>query len=141
MKSQLSQKGFTLVEMLIVIAIIAILASVSLVSVGGVRKSARDTKRVSDISKIQQQLEVFYSINGAYPATAAFATFTTDANFNDPLNVAYSYGAYSNNQKYVLGAIMEGGTAAMNEASELDDDPSSTGITCADESFGYCIGN
>lgn len=135
-------KGFTLVEMLIVIAIIAILASVALVSVGGVRQSARDTKRVSDISKMQQNLEVFYSRTGMYPTVAEFnAPFTTEANFKDPLGVSYSYGVYANNQKYVLGAVMEGGTSAMNEANELDDDPSGAGAVCADIDKGYCVGN
>lgn len=143
MKSLHFKKGFTLVEMLIVIAIIAILASVALVSVAGVRKSARDTKRVSDISKLQQQLEVYYSQNGAYPADlTVFKNFAqAEANFNDPLNVPYSYGAYANNQKYVLGATMEGGTSAMNEPNELEVDPSSTGIDCDDDNLGYCVGN
>lgn len=151
MKSSYSQKGFTLVEMLIVIAIIAVLASVALVSVSGVRKSARDTKRVSDISKLQQQLEVYYSQNGSYPATlAAFKTFAeAESNFVDPLNVAYEYAPYSgNNQKYLLRATMEGGTSAAGEPNEIDADNYPTGgpsgiiaaATC-DDPAGYCVGN
>lgn len=146
MKTAQHNKGFTLVEMLIVIAIIAILASVALVSVGGVRKSARDTKRVSDISKLQQQLEVFYSNTGAYPTAGQFtAPFTTEANFKDPLGINYAYVSYANDQKYVLGAVMEGGTSAEDEPNEIDSanyPPAAPafGISC-DDPLGYCVGN
>lgn len=146
-----SSKGFTLVEMLIVIAIIAVLASVALVSVSGVRKSARDTKRVSDISKLQQQLEVYYSQNGSYPADfTAFESFAgSEANFADPLSVAYQYAPYAgNNQKYLLRATMEGGTSATAEPNEIDSGNYPVGgpanaiaaATC-DDPVGYCVGN
>lgn len=144
------RKGFTLVEMLIVIAIIAILASVALVSVGGVRQSARDTKRVSDMSKLQQQLEVYYSQNGSYPADrTAFETFAgSESNFVDPLNVNYQYASYDNDQKYILRATMEGGTSAAGEPNEIDaanypaTGPSGviSAASCNDPD-GYCIGN
>ncbi|AKM78199.1 MAG: fimbrial protein pilin [Candidatus Wolfebacteria bacterium GW2011_GWE1_48_7] len=146
MKTLHYKKGFTLVEMLIVIAIIAILASVALVSVGGVRQSARDTKRVSDISKLQQQLEVYYSQNGAYPADlATFSAFAgSEANFTDPLNDPYAYAAYDNDQKYLLGINMEGGTSAENEPNEVDALPTGLAafsISCTEANLGYCVGN
>lgn len=140
MNSSFHRKGFTLVEMLIVIAIIAVLASVALVSVSGVRKAARDTKRVSDISKMQQQLEVYYSKNGKYPAVADWTSDNfPEAAFTDPLGVAYGYQPSANDQKYVLRATMEGGTAAMNDANELDVPAAS----CDDDAptLGYCVGN
>jgi len=47
-----SIRGFTLVEILVVIAIIGILSSVILVSFSGVREKARDARRKLEISEI-----------------------------------------------------------------------------------------
>ena len=59
--------GFTLVELLIVIAIIGILASIVLVSLSSARTKARDTKRIQEISQIQSALELYYAQYGYYP--------------------------------------------------------------------------
>lgn len=53
----LSKKGFTLVELMIVIAIIAILTVIGVVVYQGQQKNARDTRRSSDIQAIAQSLE------------------------------------------------------------------------------------
>lgn len=62
-------QGFSLVEMLIVVAIIGVLSTVSLVSFGSARRSARDARRLSDIKQIQLALKSFYTDNGYYPTT------------------------------------------------------------------------
>jgi type II secretion system protein G len=61
------KKGFTLVELLIVMAIISILATLI---VGGFRSSqmrGRDGARKSDLKQISNALELFYSDYGKYP--------------------------------------------------------------------------
>jgi prepilin-type N-terminal cleavage/methylation domain-containing protein len=150
MKSSYSQKGFTLVEMLIVIAIIAILASVALVSVRGVRSSANDTKRISDLNKVQQQLEVYYTKNGSYPATPAnwaalgTALGSTLSNDND-INSGrtYEYAADAGGQHYTLKAQLENTNKILSDPNELDG--TSNGIACDDavdaNHWNYCIGN
>ena len=62
------QKAFTLIELLIVIAIIGILASIVLVSLNGSRIKARDTQRKSDINSIHKALETYFTYYGSYPA-------------------------------------------------------------------------
>lgn len=63
-----SQKGFTLLELLIVISIIGILATLVVVNLGGARGSARDAQRMSDLKTIQTALEAYFNDYGCYPA-------------------------------------------------------------------------
>jgi len=68
MKSKIkNSKGFTIVELLIVIIIIGILAALVLNSFQGVQQRARDTKRQTDINAQSSQLEVYYTDNAGYP--------------------------------------------------------------------------
>lgn len=73
------RKGFTLIEILIVVAIIGILASVILASVTSSRARARDTKRISDIRQIRTALELYFGANGRYPKSAELAADCTDS--------------------------------------------------------------
>lgn len=61
------QRGFTIVELLIVIVVIAILASISIVSFSGVQQRARDATRDQDVALITKALELYYTENGKYP--------------------------------------------------------------------------
>ncbi|MCA9347291.1 prepilin-type N-terminal cleavage/methylation domain-containing protein [Candidatus Saccharibacteria bacterium] len=65
------QKGFTIIELLIVIAIIAILAGLVLNNFQGAQAKARDTQRVTRINAIHSKLEEFYNEANGYPADAA----------------------------------------------------------------------
>lgn len=58
------KKGFTLLEMLVVIGIIAILVSLGIASYTTVQKKSRDARRKGDLKTIQNSLEQYYSICG-----------------------------------------------------------------------------
>ncbi len=81
---QRGQRGFTIVELLIVIVVIGILAALVLNSFSGVQAKARDVKRDTDIKALSTQLEVFYSQagNGSYPS-------------NGTAGAAYAVGAFA----------------------------------------------
>jgi general secretion pathway protein G len=61
-------KGFTLIEILVVISIIGFLASVILVGLNNARIKARDAKRIGDMSQMQKGLEIYYNTYRGYPA-------------------------------------------------------------------------
>lgn len=66
-KNRKINKGFTLIEILVVIAIIGILASIVFVNVGSVRQKARNVKRLSDIRAYVVAFDVALGENGEYP--------------------------------------------------------------------------
>jgi prepilin-type N-terminal cleavage/methylation domain-containing protein len=63
----MERKGFTLIEILIVVAIIAILASIVLVGLGPTQQSGRDARRLSDLHEVQNGLALYYNACGYYP--------------------------------------------------------------------------
>jgi len=64
-------RGFTIVELLIVIVVIAILAAISIVTYNDVQTRARDTARSDTAAKIMRALESYKAIKGVYPPTNA----------------------------------------------------------------------
>jgi prepilin-type N-terminal cleavage/methylation domain-containing protein len=141
-------KGFTLIEMLIVITIIALLASLILVGMGGARAKTRDSRRVADLHNIMNALELYYAKNGVYPEGTyssstswdTFRTILTGAGIGvsrvpqDPLNnTTYYYQYGGTTTDYVLGALLEQEDAVLKD----DIDGNVHGIDCAD--LVYCI--
>lgn len=84
---KLAQRGFTIIELLIVIAIIGILAGLVLNNFQGAQAKARDTQRRTDINSVHAKLEEYYNENGAYPTedfTTALFPGIDEGAFEDP---------------------------------------------------------
>jgi len=71
----MKRRGFTIVELIIVIAIMGILLVLVVVNIRGTQVSARDDERKADVANLALQLEVFYkngrddsSTVGRYPS-------------------------------------------------------------------------
>jgi type II secretion system protein G len=91
------KKGFTLIELMTVVAIIGILASIVTVSLVSSRAKGRDAKRVSDIKTIQLALETYYNDNGYYPVnlTNPTPTFSPDYLGKIPVDPKDDYTPYT----------------------------------------------
>ncbi len=61
-------KGFTIVELLIVIVVIAILATLVIVTFTGIQQKARDSQRQTDVNALDSHLAAYYASNGYYPS-------------------------------------------------------------------------
>ncbi len=64
-------RGFTIVELLIVIVIIAILAAITIATYGGIQRRANNTAIIDAASKSVRMLQAYMSVNSAVPATAS----------------------------------------------------------------------
>ncbi len=91
--SQPSCQAFTLVEMLVVIAIIAILAALLLPAIGVARTKAQVTKARLEIEQLKQAITSYHSQYSRYPVSAGVMTTATTAGDD------FTYGAIINNVK------------------------------------------
>jgi general secretion pathway protein G len=69
-EKNLLQKGFTLVELLVVIVILGILAAVVVFAVGGSTDKAQDSACEAERSAVETAVEAYRASEGAYPTNA-----------------------------------------------------------------------
>lgn len=161
-----TKKGFTLIEVLIVVGIIGLLASVVLSGLGSVRSRGRDARRVADLRQVQQGLELYYTRCQFYPGGADCAagdiqggstswdqltSALKNSNLGittvstDPLckknetNCEDNYVYSSDGDEYVLQAALEDKDSPLTKDSY---DESFSGTQCGTTSgdrFYYCI--
>ena len=67
MKRSDSRKGFTLIELVIVVSILAILAGVMVPKLAGRSAKARDARRLADIRAITTAIQTYYADTGSFP--------------------------------------------------------------------------
>lgn len=106
-----TSRGFTLVELLIVLAIIGLLSSVVIASTTASRSKARDVRRIGDLKEIQLALAIYYDVNKVYPVS--LNTIVTDKYLASiPLDPdatrSYEYSQLNAGKSYCLGANLEG---------------------------------
>jgi len=125
------QKGFTLVELLVVMAIIAVLVTLIITAINIARRASRDTQRRNNANSIKAALEDNYSRNKVYPDTPGTDDLTgingmlgiglSDPNGEDA-RYYYKLGTCSDSSKgkYVLRILTEGMDAGYNPSAKCD---------------------
>ncbi|RYX79489.1 prepilin-type N-terminal cleavage/methylation domain-containing protein [bacterium] len=105
-----SQRGFTIVELLIVIVVIGILAAIVIVAYQGVSNRAKVASVTSGLTQYSKKINVYNSTNGNYP------TSLSEAGIKDGDGVLYQYTSASTSE-YCLTATSGTMTYYVSQAS------------------------
>ena len=123
-------KGFTLIEVLVVIGIVGVLTVIIYPSINDIRKKNRDAERVADISAIQLALSLYknQSQTGVYPLTLndllpkKYATSdslaTPDGGIYQYVPLAKTVGGKCT--YYHLGVLLESPSAQIDQSDVFD---------------------
>lgn len=125
-------RGFTIVELLIVIVVIGILATITIVAYNGIQVRARDADRASDISTIKKKLEIYYASNGSYPSAYDMMSSTFRKNSLDIQNDGTVTPAGSTQ---AINYCWPGNTSGYCYSGTISGDCVSVGTACT----GYWI--
>lgn len=151
-------KGFTIIELLVTVAIIAILSSIVLANFGQARAKSRDGKRVSDINQIQLALTLFFDRCDVYPASpllladnggGSCPTGITLGTFIgkiplSPSNTAYNYAVSPDLDDYHIGIQLEVQSPILQDKANIDSaskSPTWTGGFNATGALWYDVGS
>jgi len=84
-------RAFTLVELLVVVAIISLLSSIVYSNVNEARANARDAKRVVEAKTLQTSAELYFSTFGYYPGAVQGYDQESPSLYTGDRNVANGY--------------------------------------------------
>ena len=149
-------RGFTLIEVLVVIAIIGILASIALVSFNTARRRTRDAQRIAHLRGLQLALELYYTSHSPpqYPQakedceTEAYGLkaltdngyipqIPRDPSLPPPLNCyLYTSTLSTPRRTYHLGATLEESSNPVLKADKNCDSTDNDPVCSADATFG-----
>lgn len=115
--------AFTLIEIIIALAIIAIFVTLPILAYSNYSRNARDTQRKNDVNKVQAALELYKADEGTYPGQDNWEADVTEGGYMptiplDPKNgqlaisdssitYGYTYDVSSDGQSYQISALLE----------------------------------
>lgn len=152
-------KGFTLVELLIVIVILGLLSTIGIGSFISSQKKGRDARRKADLESITRAMELYYNDNDQYPGSSGGLIQGCDGSAcswnqiwddqsggvtymvqlpTDPGGSTYSYSAPADGSYYILYARLEN-----TQDADIPAGPTGPGVysgtNCGSDACNYAI--
>jgi prepilin-type N-terminal cleavage/methylation domain-containing protein len=106
-------RGFTIVELLIVIVVIGILAAITIVAYNGIQQRSRIASLQSDLSQVAKKMAIDNITNGTYAATAS----AVDGSRGLPASNGITYQYHSTGSNYCITATTGSVSYMINDAS------------------------
>ena len=116
MNIQKKQQGFTLIELMIVIAIVGILAAIALPAYQDYTVRAKVSEALARLAEGKTSVAEYYSANGYFP-TAAANNAGLNTNPNTDIVASVRYVGASTSTVSILGVVLQSGvipTSASN---------------------------
>lgn len=106
---KMKNRGFTLIELMVVVAVIAILATIALFGLRSAQGSARNTQRQQIANSIRAGLERYYGDRNTYVVGTSFSDmYTTLTGLNYMSGAAVDSGCGTGPVTYPSGGITAG---------------------------------
>ena len=134
-----TQKGFTIVELLIVIVVIAILATVTVVAYNGMQNRAKNSQYISDVTTIVKKAELYPTASGtnSYPLASDgpdATTVTSQTLSGQILTAGINFVSETKlPSNVVIFAVLTGASSAPTNAQ------ATTAITTSSSARGYFV--
>lgn len=105
-----NERGFTLIELMIVVVIIGVLAAVAVPTFMGQAEKSKESAVKTDLQSMKSAIDVYAATYGIYPHTDVSRVYEALdmgqmdwAAVKDPWGYSYKYGS-SSGQDYLLGS-------------------------------------
>lgn len=95
-----NNKGFTIVELLIVVVVIAILAALSLVAYNGITSRSKEVAAEARLSSLVKEIELYQVQNGQYPVDTTSLQSSGDGDIIIPFDGRYCVSIEQDNHRY-----------------------------------------
>ena len=132
MGAKKSSRGFTIVELLIVVVVIGILAAIVIVAYNGIQQRAKNTQRVTAASSWLKLIAAYGATNGAFPSGFRTGHFCLGTGYPTDMDSTGTEGCYSSNNIKRASSSVNNALATVGTLPKFPPDKMATGSGVGD---------